>query len=64
MSFGDIPVIVLSAGSPDFGPLPEPTRLAVRDAWYGLHDELVAMSSNGRRQVILGAGTTSMNPTP
>lgn len=54
-SFGDIPVIVLSAGEGDES-LPEPTRSAVQDAFYALHDELAAMSTTGRREVIVGAG--------
>ena len=50
-SFGNTPVIVLSAGSGFWS-----TQSALQDAWYALHDELVGMSSNGRRDVILGAG--------
>jgi pimeloyl-ACP methyl ester carboxylesterase len=54
-SFGDLPVIVLSAGSGDIS-VPEPTRTAILDAWYAQHDKLVAMSTNGRREVVDRAG--------
>ena len=54
-SFGDIPVIVLSAGLGD-GTLPEATRTALLDAFHALHDDLAAMSTNGRHEIIDGAG--------
>jgi pimeloyl-ACP methyl ester carboxylesterase len=54
-TFGDLPVIVLSAGLEETT-LPQPTRTALQQAWYGLHDALVAMSTDGRRDVVPGVG--------
>jgi pimeloyl-ACP methyl ester carboxylesterase len=54
-SFGDIPVIVLSAGLAD-STLPEPVRSDLHTNWYALHDSLAAMSTRGRREVVPDAG--------
>ena len=54
-SFGDIPVIVLSAAVGD-GTLPEGTRTALLDAFHALHEDLAAMSTSGGHEIIAGAG--------
>jgi pimeloyl-ACP methyl ester carboxylesterase len=54
-TFGDLPVVVLSAGLEETT-LPQPTRSAVQQAWFGLHDALVAMTTDGRRDVVPGVG--------
>jgi pimeloyl-ACP methyl ester carboxylesterase len=54
-SFGDIPVVVLTAGLVD-ETLPEPSRTRTQAAWYQGHVDLAAMSTNGRNEVVEGAG--------
>ena len=54
-SFGDLPVIVLTAGIQSITPAGEPLGDVLHEVWYALHEELAAMSSNGRHDLVPGA---------
>ncbi len=54
-SFGDLPVIVLTAGAQTLAPAGEPLGDALHKVWYARHEELAAMSSNGRHDLVPGA---------
>lgn len=54
-SFGDLPVIVLTAGIQTLTPAGEPLGEVLHEVWYALHEELAAMSSNGRHDLVPAA---------
>lgn len=55
-SYGDIPLIVLTAGNPDAGPMTPSEIRAWAATWKTAHDEMAALSSRGRNDVVPGAG--------
>jgi len=55
ISFGDLPVVVLTAGIQTLTPAGEPLGEVLHKVWYALHEELAAMSSNGRHDLVPAA---------
>jgi pimeloyl-ACP methyl ester carboxylesterase len=58
-SYGDMPLVVLTAGDFEAGMPPDFTaedRAAVRGVWEKMHDEMAALSSNGQHRFVAGAG--------
>jgi pimeloyl-ACP methyl ester carboxylesterase len=51
-NFGNMPLIVLTAGEDEQTALPQPTRIAIAKAWKKNNDELAARSSRGRNIVV------------
>ena len=54
-SFGDLPVIVLTAGDMGMTGYPEPTKSKVEAKWSELHERLARMSTRGKHVVIKNA---------
>lgn len=53
-SYGDMPLIVLTAGDA-FKTAPEPARMAVRQLWSDLHAEIAQRSTRGEARIVPGA---------
>lgn len=62
-SFGDMPLIVLTAGEA-YGDVPEPGRAMVRAFWTGLHQEVAARSSRGVQRPVAKSSHMMMFDQP
>ncbi|UTP40267.1 alpha/beta hydrolase [Phenylobacterium sp. LH3H17] len=62
-SFGDMPLIVLTAGDA-YDELPEPGRGMVRAFWTGLHQEVAARSSRGVQRPVAKSSHMMMFDQP
>jgi pimeloyl-ACP methyl ester carboxylesterase len=54
-SFGDLPVIVVTAGIQTIGPAGDPLGDELQGVWFDLHEALASMSTNGRHDLVAGA---------
>ncbi|MFN3514870.1 MAG: alpha/beta fold hydrolase [Phenylobacterium sp.] len=54
-SYGDLPIIVLTAGDA-YATAPEPGRSVIRRRWAELHAEIAARSTRGEARVVEGSG--------
>jgi pimeloyl-ACP methyl ester carboxylesterase len=62
-SYGDMPLIVLTAGD-TFATAPEPARTAIRELWSELHAEIAARSTRGEARIVPGSGHMMMFDKP
>jgi pimeloyl-ACP methyl ester carboxylesterase len=62
-SYGDIPLIVLTAGG-TYAAAPEPARDASEALWRRLHQEIAARSSRGEERLVDNASHMIMNDRP
>jgi pimeloyl-ACP methyl ester carboxylesterase len=51
-TFGDLPVVVLTAGDMGIGDIPASVRTKVEARWFELHERLTRLSSKGRHELI------------
>jgi pimeloyl-ACP methyl ester carboxylesterase len=63
-SFGDLPVIVLTAGIQTIGPAGDPLGDELQGVWFDLHEALASMSTNGRHDLVAGARHSIQDDRP
>ena len=64
-SYGDLPLVVLTADHPALSPrLPPDQRARAAALWVRMHDELAALSSQGVNRVVPGSGHVIQATTP
>jgi pimeloyl-ACP methyl ester carboxylesterase len=63
-TFGDLPVIVLTAGDMGNGDMPADVRSKVDAKWFELHEGLARMSSRGEHELVKGAAHSIHDTAP
>jgi pimeloyl-ACP methyl ester carboxylesterase len=63
-SFGDLPIIVLTAGIQTIRPAGDPIGDELQAVWFDLHEALTAMSTNGRHDLVPGARHSIQDDRP
>ena len=63
-SFGDLPVIVLTAGDMGISDMPQGVRSKVESKWFELHQRLADMSTKGEHELIKDAAHSIQDHRP
>jgi pimeloyl-ACP methyl ester carboxylesterase len=63
-SFGDLPIVVLTAGLQTIAPAGDPLGMRLQDVWFDLHEALTSMSSNGRHELVPAARHSIQDDVP
>jgi len=63
-TFGDLPIVVLTAGVQTITPAGEPLGDELQAVWFNLHEDLAALSSDSRHDLVRGATHSIQDDRP